>query len=73
MPRKDFIKNFAENLTKVKWVDALQKRKETQKRFTEAVKQDVVIAQKDIIEIETQLAYLLKRLKKLKCLWAKQR
>ena len=27
MPRKDFLKLFPDNLTKVKWIDSLQKEK----------------------------------------------
>ena len=65
MPRKDFIKNFTENLTKVKWVDALQKEKKYKKDLLEAVKQDVVIAQKDIIEIENSVGLSVKEIKEI--------
>ena len=65
MPRKDFIKNFVENLTKVKWVDALQKEKKYKKDLLEAVKQDVVIAQKDIIEIENSVGLSVKEIKEI--------
>jgi RNA polymerase primary sigma factor len=65
MPRKDFIKNFSENLTKVKWVDALQKEKKYKKDLLETVKQDVVIAQKDIIEIENSVGLSVKEIKEI--------
>ena len=65
MPRKDFIKNFTENLTKVKWVDALQKEKKYKKDLLENVKQDVVIAQKDIIEIENSVGLSVKEIKEI--------
>ncbi len=65
MPRKDFIKNFTENLTKVKWIDALQKEKKYKKDLLEAVKQDVVIAQKDIIEIENSVGLSVKEIKEI--------
>jgi RNA polymerase primary sigma factor len=39
---------YPENLTKVRWVDSLMKEKNIKKIFLEKVKQDVVIAQKDI-------------------------
>ena len=65
MPRKDFIKNFTENLTKVKWVDALQKEKKYKKDLLENVKQDVVIAQKDIIEIEKSVGLSVKEIKEI--------
>jgi RNA polymerase primary sigma factor len=65
MPRKDFIKNFSENLTKVKWVDALQKEKKYKKDLLETVKQDVVIAQKDIIQIENSVGLSVKEIKEI--------
>ena len=55
MPRKDFLAMYTDNLTKVRWVDSLMKEKKYKKDLLEKVKQDVVIAQKDIIELETEL------------------
>ena len=56
MPRKDFLAMYPDNLTKVRWVDSLMKEKKYKKDLLEKVKQDVVIAQKDIIELEKELA-----------------
>ena len=48
IPRKDFLSLYPDNLTKVRWVDSLMKEKKYKKDLLEKVKQDVVIAQKDI-------------------------
>jgi RNA polymerase primary sigma factor len=61
MPRKDFLANYVDNLTKVRWVDSLMKEKKYKKDLLEKVKQDVVIAQKDIIELEQRVGLKCKR------------
>ncbi|EJP74026.1 MAG: RNA polymerase sigma factor RpoD [SAR86 cluster bacterium SAR86B] len=63
MPRKDFLALFPENVTKVRWIDSLMKEKKYKKDLLQAVKQDVVIAQKDIIDIEKRVGLSIKEIK----------
>ncbi len=63
MPRKDFLALFPENITKVRWIDSLMKEKKYKKDLLQAVKQDVVIAQKDIIDIEKRVGLSIKEIK----------
>ena len=65
MPRKDFLASYVENLTKVRWVDSLMKEKKYKKDLLKKVKQDVVIAQKDIIELEQQVGLSVKEIKEI--------
>ena len=65
MPRKDFLAAYADNLTKVRWVDSLMKEKKYKKDLLEKVKQDVVIAQKDIIELESKVGLSVKEIKEI--------
>jgi len=65
MPRKDFLASYADNLTKVRWVDSLMKEKKYKKDLLEKVKQDVVIAQKDIIELENKVGLSVKEIKEI--------
>ena len=65
MPRKDFLALYPENLTKVRWVDNLMKEKKYKKDLLENVKQDVVIAQKDIIELENTVGLSIKEIKEI--------
>ena len=65
MPRKDFLALYPDNLTKVRWVDALMKEKKYKKDLLEAVKQDVVIAQKDIIALEEKIGLSVKEIKEI--------
>ena len=65
MPRKDFLALYADNLTKVRWVDSLMKEKNYKKDLLAKVKQDVVIAQKDIIEIEQRVGLSVKEIKEI--------
>ena len=65
MPRKDFLASYAENLTKVRWVDSLMKEKKYKKDLLKKVKQDVVIAQKDIIELEQRVGLSVKEIKEI--------
>ena len=65
MPRKDFLASYAENLTKVRWVDSLMKEKKYKKDLLEKVKQDVVIAQKDIINLEQRVGLSVKEIKEI--------
>ena len=65
MPRKDFLAMYTDNLTKVRWVDSLMKEKKYKKDLLEKVKQDVVIAQKDIIELETRVGLSVKEIKEI--------
>ena len=65
MPRKDFLASYAENLTKVRWVDSLMKEKKYKKDLLENVKQDVVIAQKDIIDLEHRVGLSVKEIKEI--------
>ncbi len=65
IPRKDFLALYPENLTKVRWVDSLMKEKKYKKDLLEKVKQDVVIAQKDILEIENKVGLSIKEIKEI--------
>ena len=65
MPRKDFLAAYADNLTKVRWVDSLMKEKKYKKDLIEKVKQDVIIAQKDIIELENKVGLSVKEIKEI--------
>ncbi|MFL2702751.1 MAG: RNA polymerase sigma factor RpoD [Gammaproteobacteria bacterium] len=65
MPRKDFLATYTDNLTKVRWVDSLMKEKKYKKDLLEKVKQDVVIAQKDIIELEQRVGLSVKEIKEI--------
>ena len=65
MPRKDFLASYVENLTKVRWVDSLMKEKKYKKDLLEKVKQDVVIAQKDIINLEQRIGLSVKEIKEI--------
>ncbi len=65
MPRKDFLKQFPDNFTKVKWVDSLQKEKKYKKDLLQSVKQDVVIAQKEIIALEKEIGLSVKEIKEI--------
>ncbi|MDA9146497.1 RNA polymerase sigma factor RpoD [Gammaproteobacteria bacterium] len=65
MPRKDFLASYTENLTKVRWVDSLMKEKKYKKDLLQNVKQDVVIAQKDIIELEQRVGLSVKEIKEI--------
>ncbi|MDC1242330.1 RNA polymerase sigma factor RpoD [Gammaproteobacteria bacterium] len=65
MPRKDFLASYTENLTKVRWVDSLMKEKKYKKDLLKKVKQDVVIAQKDIIELEQRVGLSVKEIKEI--------
>ena len=65
IPRKDFLALYPENLTKVRGVDNLMKEKKYKKDLLQAVKQDVVIAQKDIIELENKVGLSVKEIKEI--------
>ena len=65
IPRKDFLSLYPDNLTKVRWVDSLMKEKKYKKDLIEKVKQDVVIAQKDILEIENKVGLSIKEIKEI--------
>ena len=65
IPRKEFLQMYPENLNKVRWVDSLMKEKKYKKDLLEAVKQDVVIAQKDIIELENKIGLTVKDIKEI--------
>ena len=65
MPRKDFLALYQDNLTKVRWVDSLNERKKYKKDLLEAVKQDVVIAQKDIMALEEKIGLSIKEIKEI--------
>ena len=65
IPRKDFLALYPDNLTKVRWVDSLMKEKKYKKDLLEKVKQDVVIAQKDILEIEKKVGLGIKEIKEI--------
>jgi RNA polymerase primary sigma factor len=65
VPRKDFLKTFPDNLTKVKWISSLQKEKKYKKDLLEAIKQDVVIAQKEIIALEKEVGLSVKEIKEI--------
>ena len=65
IPRKDFLALYPDNLTKVRWVDSLIKEKKYKKDLLEKVKQDVVIAQKDILEIENKVGLSIREIKEI--------
>ncbi len=65
IPRKDFLEMYPENLIKVRWVDSLMKEKKYKKDLLEKVKQDVVIAQKDILELENSVGLSIKEIKEI--------
>ena len=65
MPRKDFLAAYVDNLTKVRWVDSLMKEKKYKKDLLEKVKQDVVIAKKDIIDLENKVGLSVKEIKEI--------
>ena len=65
IPRKDFLALYPDNLTKVRWVDSLMKEKKYKKDLLEKVRQDVVIAQKDILEIENKVGLSIKEIKEI--------
>ena len=65
VPRKDFLTLYPDNVTKVRWVDNLMKEKKYKKNLLENVKQDVVIAQKGLIEIESKVGLSLKEIKEI--------
>ena len=65
IPRKDFLTLYPDNLTKVRWVDSLMKEKKYKKDLLEKVKQDVVIAQKDIIELENKVGLNVREIKEI--------
>ena len=65
MPRKDFLKAYVDNLTKVRWIDGLMKEKKYKKDLLEKVKQDVVIAQKDIIKLENKVGLSVREIKEI--------
>ncbi len=65
MPRKDFLALYPDNLTKVRWIDGLMKEKKYKKDLLKAVKQDVVIAQKDIIALEEKIGLSIKEIKEI--------
>jgi len=65
MPRKDFLAQYTDNLTKVRWIDALMKEKKYKKDLLDSVKQDVVIAQKDILELEKNVGLSIKEIKEI--------
>tara|TARA_X000000368_G_scaffold284974_1_gene226289 strand:+ start:7880 stop:9694 length:1815 start_codon:yes stop_codon:yes gene_type:complete len=65
IPRKDFLDLYPENITKVRWIDSLMKIKKYKKDLLEEVKQDVVIAQKDIIELENKVGLPVKEIKEI--------
>jgi len=65
IPRKDFLAAYSDNLTKVRWVDSLLKEKKYKKDLLEKVKQDVVIAQKDIINLENKVGLSVKEIKEI--------
>ena len=65
IPRKDFLALYPENLTKIRWVDALMKEKKYKKDLLEKVKQDVVIAQKDILDIENKVGLSIREIKEI--------
>ena len=65
IPRKDFLALYPDNLTKVRWVDSLMKEKKYKKDLLEKVKQDVVIAQKDILELEAKVGLSIREIKEI--------
>ena len=65
MPRKDFIAQYPDNATKVKWIDTLMKNKKYSKKALEEVKADVVICQKGIKSIEERVGMAVKDIKEI--------
>jgi RNA polymerase primary sigma factor len=65
MPRKDFIAQYPDNATKVKWIDTLMKSKKYSKKALEEVKADVVICQKGIKSIEERVGMTVKDIKEI--------
>ena len=65
MPRKDFIAQYPDNATKVKWIDTLMKSKKYSKKALEEVKADVVICQKGIKAIEERVGMTVKDIKEI--------
>ena len=65
IPRKDFIKQYPDNATKVKWIDTLMKKKKYSKKALEEVKADVVICQKGIKSVEDRVGMAVKDIKEI--------
>ena len=65
MPRKDFIAQYPDNATKVKWIDSLMKSKKYSKKALEEVKADVVICQKGIKSVEERVGMTVKDIKEI--------
>ena len=65
MPRKDFIAQYPDNATKVKWIDTLMKSKKYSKKALEEVKADVVICQKGIKPVEERVGMTVKDIKEI--------
>ena len=65
MPRKDFIAQYPDNATKVKWIDTLMKSKKYSKKALEEVKTDVVICQKGIKSVEERVGMTVKDIKEI--------
>jgi RNA polymerase primary sigma factor len=65
MPRKDFIAQYPDNATKVKWIDTLMKSKKYSKKALEEVKADVVICQKGIKSVEDRVGMTVKDIKEI--------
>jgi RNA polymerase primary sigma factor len=65
IPRKDFINIFADNITKVQWIDSLIKNKKYSKKSLEHIKPDVIIAQKSIKAIEERVGLSVKDIKEI--------
>ena len=65
MPRKDFIAQYPDNATKVKWIDTLMKNKKYSKKALEEVKADVVICQKGIKSVEERVGMAVKDIKEI--------
>jgi len=64
-PRKDFIQQFPENVTKLKWIDELISNKKYSKKSLEHIKVDLIIAQKSIKAIETKVGMTHKDIKEI--------
>ena len=65
IPRKDFIQQFPENVTKLKWIDELISNKKYSKKSLEHIKVDLIIAQKSIKAIETKVGMTHKDIKEI--------
>ena len=63
IPRKDFIAQYPDNATKVKWIDTLMKSKKYSKKALEEVQADVVICQKGIKSVEERVGMTVKDIK----------